>query len=297
LRDLQIDLIYDRTYRATLDAAGATWLRPTPRLSCCVVDPGPELKQHAGWCSFPIWLLARWAYRRASLVLANSDSLRLRVIRYFRLKPDHVVVQYNLVDFVDLDSRAAPLDDVTVDNRFLIVAAGRLHPQKGYLHLLNAMHELVVKRHWPMRLVVLGTGPQLATLLQHVESLQLQQAVEFRGFVENPLPWIKRAKLFVLSSLYEGLPNALLEAVACGTPAVATDCPSGPADILDEGRWGALVPPSDPLALAEAIQSAFLNYSDWQVRAAVARQTIRLRYDASRQMSQFQDLLLQTAAK
>ena len=102
----------------------------------------------------------------------------------------------------------------------------------------------------------------------------------FAGFVANPLPWYRRAHLFVLSSLYEGLPNSLLEAAACGTPVVSTECPSGPAEILEGGRLGTLVPPADSPALVNAIEDAMDHYPEWQHRAMMARDSVRRRYDA-----------------
>lgn len=291
LRRERIDVVYDRTYRATLDAAAATWLRPTPRVSCCVVDPQPELELHAGGRSSLVWRIARWAYRRADLVLANSEGLRQRVIDYFDLSPEQVVSCRNLIDLDQLDRRASePWPDLR-DEPFLVVAAGRLHPQKGYLYLLEAIDDLVHRRNRQLRLVVLGTGEQESELLAFVRSHALDEHVHFAGFVPNPLPWFRRARLFVLPSLYEGLPNSLLEAVACGTPALATDCPSGPREILDDGQLGRLVPSANSAALADAIEDAMDDYPEWRQRAMMARDSVRERYDANTGIRELEQLL------
>jgi glycosyltransferase involved in cell wall biosynthesis len=296
LRRERIDVIYDRTYRATLDAAGATWFRPTPRLSCCVVDPQPELELHAKGRSKLVWKIARSAYRRASLVLANSAGLRERVTEYFRLPPDHVVISRNLLDLDRLDRLAnEPLPAEVASEPFLLVAAGRLHAQKGYRYLLEAIDELVNRRQRQLRLVVLGTGELRSDLEEFVRDHGLQQHVTFAGFVANPLPWFRQADLFVLPSLFEGLPNSLLEAVACGTPALATDCPSGPIEILDEGRLGGLVAPADAGALADTIQAAMDCYPEWQQRAVVARESVRQRYDASTGIRDLESLIERVA--
>ncbi len=296
LRRERIDVIYDRTYRATLDAAGATWFRPTPRLSCCVIDPQPELEMHARRGRGLIWKIARSAYRRASLVLANSVGLRGRVIDYFRLPPDHVVTCRNLLDLDRLDRLAnEPLPMNLLSEPFLLVAAGRLHAQKGYHYLLEAIDELVNRRQRQLRLVVLGTGELQSQLEEFVRDHGLQQHVTFAGFVANPLPWFRQANLFVLPSLFEGLPNSLLEAVACGTPALATDCPSGPSEILDEGRLGGLVAPADAGALADTIQAAMDCYPEWQQRAVLARESVRQRYDASTGMRELETLIERVA--
>jgi glycosyltransferase involved in cell wall biosynthesis len=105
----------------------------------------------------------------------------------------------------------------------------------------------------PARLIVLGDGKERAKLEALVRELDLAADVALPGFVINPLPYMKRAAVLVLSSVYEGLPGVLIEAMACGCPVVSTDCPSGPAEILDRGAYGKLVPMGDDTALAEAI--------------------------------------------
>ncbi len=291
LRRERIDVVYDRTYRATLDAAGATWLRPTPRISCCVADPQAELELHARGRSEFVWRMARSAYRRANRVVANSEGLRQRVIEYFQLSPERVVTCRNLIDLDRLDHLAAEAAPAVSKEPFLIIAAGRLHVLKGYIYLMEAVDELVHRRGRQLRLVVLGSGELDAELREFVRSHQLEAQVTFVGFVANPLPWFRRADLFVLPSLYEGLPNSLLEAVACGTPALAADCPSGPSEILDGGRLGALVPPADSNALADAIQAAMDHYPEWQQRAKLARDSVRQRYDARIGIREVEEML------
>jgi glycosyltransferase involved in cell wall biosynthesis len=99
----------------------------------------------------------------------------------------------------------------------------------------------------------------------------LAERVLLPGFVENPYAWLNRARLFVLSSRWEALPTVLIEALACGVPVVATDCPSGPAEILENGRWGTLVPLEDEQALAAAMEKELgmqIDSSPLQQRAA-----------------------------
>lgn len=295
LRREQIDLVYDRTYHATLDAAGATWFRPTPRIACCVVDPKPELELHAQGRSKFVWWIARAAYRRASLVLANSSDLRQRVIDYFQLAPDRVVVCRNLIDLERLDQEIDEPFTGPSDTPFLLVAAGRLHPQKGYRYLLDAIHELVNRRDRRLKLMLFGAGEQETDLRAFVMEHRLETHIIFGGFTTKLHSWFRRAQLFVLPSLYEGLPNSLLEAVACGTPALATDCPSGPREILEDGRLGQLVPPADSSALADAIEAAMDHYPEWQQRAMMARDSVRQRYDAKSGIREFERLVKKVA--
>lgn len=296
LRREQIDVMYDRTYHATLDAAGATWFRPTPRLACCVVDPQPELELHARGRRSVIWRIARSAYRRANLVLANSSDLRQRVIDYFRLPSEKVVTCRNLLDLERLDRQVSEPLAETDKETFLLVAAGRLHPQKGYRYLLDAIDELVNRRgRQQLKLMLFGTGELEAELRRFVTEHHLECHVTFGGFTANLHSWFRRAQLFVLPSLYEGLPNSLLEAVACGIPALAADCRSGPREILEEGRLGELVPPADAAALVDAIQAAMDHYPEWQQRAMMARESVRQRYDARTGIREFERLVEQVA--
>ena len=99
--------------------------------------------------------------------------------------------------------------------------------------------------------------------------LGLEADVELAGFVPNPFPYIRHARVFALSSRFEGLPTVLIEAMALGTRVVATDCPSGPAEILENGRWGRLVPVDDVPALAAALEDAITS-PEWPVAGAEA---------------------------
>jgi glycosyltransferase involved in cell wall biosynthesis len=124
----------------------------------------------------------------------------------------------------------------------------------------------------PARLVILGEGTHRHELESLARSLGVTQDVALPGFVENPYPWMSRAAVFVLSSLWEGLPGALIEAMACGCPLVSTDCPSGPAEILEHGELGPLVPVGDDQAMANAILSVLENPPDREKLRARARQ-------------------------
>ena len=118
--------------------------------------------------------------------------------------------------------------------------------------------------HWPCiaagaeeaRLLILGSGPLDEALRAQAAALELDKSVCFVGFQANPLPWLRRADAFVLSSRSEGFGNVLVEAMACGTPVISTDCDHGPREILQDGRYGVLVPPRDPQALANAFDTA-----------------------------------------
>lgn len=133
----------------------------------------------------------------------------------------------------------------------VLLGVGSLTRQKDFPTLLRCFAELVDRRD--TRLVVLGEGPKRDDLRRLGSELGVSDAVDMPGFVDNPFAYMRRADAFVLSSAWEGFGNVLVEAMACGTPVVSTDCPSGPSEILDGGEYGPLVPVGDPHALAEAV--------------------------------------------
>jgi glycosyltransferase involved in cell wall biosynthesis len=129
---------------------------------------------------------------------------------------------------------------------------GRLAPQKGFDLLIRAFASIAGQfKDW--RVVILGDGPDRYQLAGLARSLWVERQVTFAGYQSDPLAWLRHASLFVLSSRYEGFPNALLEAMQCGLPVIAFDCASGPSEIVRHGTDGLLVPPEDVPALAEAM--------------------------------------------
>lgn len=138
-------------------------------------------------------------------------------------------------------------DDIPV-----ILSAGRLARQKDHGTLLRAFAEVVRSR--PARLVILGQGPERDKLQELAGRLGLAECFDLPGFDVNPFAYMARASVFVLSSRYEGFGNVIVQAMACGTPVVSTDCPSGPSEMLEEGRWGRLVTVGDWRAMARGIE-------------------------------------------
>lgn len=135
----------------------------------------------------------------------------------------------------------------------IILAAGRLDPAKDYATLMRAF--ALVAQQRDVRLVVLGEGAERRNLVELTHELGVAHRVDFPGFHANPFAFMAKARLFVLSSKQEGMPNVLIQAMACGTPVVSTDCPSGPREVLEDGHWGPLVPVGDAEALADAMST------------------------------------------
>jgi glycosyltransferase involved in cell wall biosynthesis len=198
--------------------------------------------------------LMRWAYRRAAGVIAISggvaDDLSIQLV----IPRDNIKVVYNPLDV----ERAQVLSRLEPTRIFsdgkeqkLILGIGRLVEQKGFIHLIRAFAQ--VRSGSSVKLCILGEGPLRESLQAEVERLGLINEIVLPGFVDNPFTVMRQANLFVLSSAWEGFGNVLVEAMACGTPVVSTACPSGPDEILENGRWGRLVPVGDVDALAAAM--------------------------------------------
>jgi glycosyltransferase involved in cell wall biosynthesis len=133
----------------------------------------------------------------------------------------------------------------------VIMTAGRLAEAKNHRLLLAAFGRLLKEE--PARLMIIGEGELRSELEAEAASLGIADKVSFTGHIDNPYPFMKEADLFVLSSSWEGFGNVLVEAMATATPVIATDCPHGPREILEDGKWGRLVPVGDADALAEAM--------------------------------------------
>lgn len=214
------------------------------------------------------WLM-RYTYPHADALVAISKGLAGELSAGISFPQNSIIVIHNPVPVERIRRLAAePLPDD--DERYmpLILGAGRLKPQKDFPTLIRAFALLRAQR--PCRLVILGEGSLRAELTELVAELDLTGDVSFPGFAANPYTWMKRADLFVLSSAWEGFGNVLAEAMACGTRVVSTDCSSGPAEILEDGKWGRLVPVSDAAAMAAAMAATLddKNPPDVMHRAA-----------------------------
>ena len=210
-------------------------------------------------------------YPRLTRLIAVSDGVNADLRKLARLPRSQVVTIRNPV--VDDSLRALaeePVEHpwVKSNDTSIIVSVGRLSHSKDYETLLRAISLLDNRA---ARLVILGEGGDRPKLEQLISDLCLEGRVLLPGFVYNPFSWMRAAKVFALSSVIEGSGNVLVEAMALGTPVVSTDCPSGPAEILDGGRYGHLVPMRDPVALAAALDTALSRPVDKDQLMAATR--------------------------
>lgn len=150
-----------------------------------------------------------------------------------------------------------------------IVAVARLHPQKNLGLLIDAVAAL--NKKFPLQLALLGEGALRTTLAEQIARYGLEARIRLVGFQSNPFNYIKAAKMLVLSSDYEGMPNVLVQALALGTPVISTDCPGGSRELLKGGGWGMLTPVGDTQALAAAIEAMLSNPQLVKVEEVVSR--------------------------
>ncbi|TFG92413.1 MAG: glycosyltransferase, partial [Myxococcales bacterium] len=225
---------------------------------------GPEVRKWR-W-RYAAKLVAR-TYPLADAIVAVSDAAADDLAASARVPRRRIATIHNPVDA----GRIAVLRGEPMQHPWfaagmppVVLGAGRLRASKDFQTLLRAFAEL--RRVRPARLVILGEGPERAALAAEARRLDLCEDLWMPGFVDNPFAYMARAGVFVLSSRHEALGNVLVEALACGCPVVATDCPGGVSEILQGGAVGGLVPVGDPAALSAAILAALDRPGDRESR-------------------------------
>ena len=209
------------------------------------------------------WLaILRLIYARARLIISNSHAASHDLCEGFGISPAKLAVIHNSVD-IDRIERLALVDPkhpwTTSSAKPLILSVGSLTPRKDFSTLLRAF--AIVRQSLDCNLIVLGEGTERIRLEALAKEIGVADSVQFLGFDANPFCWMARARVMASSTLAEGCPNVIQQALACGTPIVATDCPGGTSEILEGGKWGRLVPVANPQALADAITATLKDKS------------------------------------
>ncbi|NCT41653.1 MAG: glycosyltransferase [Alphaproteobacteria bacterium] len=238
-------------------------------------------------------LLVRMLYRFADEIVAISKGVAQDISMIAKLHPNKVKCIYNPVitsktlaalNENNIESPLAPQSDK------VIIASGRLVPQKDYITLLHAFSKLLQKEN--ATLIILGEGDLRSDLEKLTDELKISNKVSFKGFVDNPLSYMKKADLFVLSSQWEGFGNVLVEALICGLPIVSTDCPAGPSEILEGGKYGTLVEVGNVDALAQAMKDKLHanHHPETQTKRALC-------FSVEKICDQYEELFLNTIGR
>jgi glycosyltransferase involved in cell wall biosynthesis len=236
--------------------------------------------------------LTRQVYRRADCFLVNSHEMARGLGSRLGLDHRRVRVIHNPIDIAQIQ-RLARAPAPGAPDRPYIVTVGRLEHQKGHDLLIKAYADSVAARD--LDLVILGQGSREAELRRQAAQLGVGDRVKFPGFTANPWAWISRARLFVLPSRWEGFPSVLIETMACGVPALVTSCDFGPAEMVQHGKSGWVVPPEDPAAFAGAM-SHLLSHPDLAAAMAAAGQARAARYDVDGMVADYNTLFVEQAA-
>lgn len=277
LRERQPTAIFSTITHANI---AATWATRYVGLNAPVIvrqSNTPISEAKGSWGRLLTGCLIPYVYRLADGVIAVSDGVREELVEMNAKLQEVTSVLPTPVLTPEILAQA----DERIQHPWfaepdvpVIVSAGRLKRHKGMVELVRAFARL--RRERRARLMILGEGGYRPQIEAEIRSLEIQRDVELAGFFNNPFPYMKQASLFVLASHYEGLPNVLIQALAFGTPVVATDCKSGPAEILEQGKWGRLVPVGDEDALVDAMRDSL-----HLPRQAAAQQSAWERYGAA----------------
>ena len=202
----------------------------------------------------------RWLFPYVDLIITVSEGVIEDTIKVAGYPRERLVALPNPIVTPDVYRKGdEPVDHPWLNDPSIrvIMGAGRLTREKDFVTLIKAFKQ--VRQNIDCKLVIIGEGPKRKDLEQLVEELDLKEQVSMPGYAANPYAWMKKAKLFVLSSEWEGSGNVLIEAMAMGVPAVSTDCPYGPSETLANGKYGKLVPVGDPASLATAMLETLSN--------------------------------------
>lgn len=210
-------------------------------------------KDISGWKVKLAEMEAHFLYPKANSVIVSCNGLRNHFINEWQLPEKLLTTVYNPINLREIRSRSKISLKLPINTGkdYVLIGVGRLTEQKGYYKMLKVIKE--VRNHLPVKLFILGEGPEKTSIQKEIKDLELEHCVYLAGFVSNPWAWMKRADLYLSTSIYEGFHLTIAEAMACGTPPIVMDCDYGPREIIEEDTNGFLIPPGDVGAMAGAV--------------------------------------------
>lgn len=297
LRSERPDILLSTSSGGNLVAALAHAMVPDPNRSLVLSERNTfsavRRERRSRW--LPVVAVTRRLYRRADRIIAVSEGVAKDLVESLDLPEGLVTAIHNPVVDEDLYELAEePIDHPWLEGEQpVLLSVGRLVPQKDYAVLLRAFSRIRKKR--PIRLIVLGEGTERRRLERDAQRLGIRADVDFPGFVKNPFPFMRKCTVYVMSSRFEGLPGALIQAMACGAPVISTDCPSGPSEIVDSGSNGFLVPVGDDQKMAATIESLLDNPALRRSFSEAGRRAVA-EFEVSPMIRHYEETLLSSIA-
>ena len=303
LRREQIDAVYDRLFHMTLITGPATELTHTPRVSTIVSPPQFDLvRSEKRWITMKKRALHH-AYSTAKAILAVGEGTAENASEFYNIPLADFQVMLSPIDIerIDSESQKAWTGPVLRPNRKHIISIGRLSDEKGHRYLLQAYAKYLVAAKMDLvpaaDLHLVGDGVLRKELQSLAASLDVADSVFFHGQVHSPFALLKQCDLLCLPSLYEGMPNALLEAMACKVPVLATNTIQGAGELLRTHSIGTLVSKANSDELATAIQDRFQRPAPWLEKVASARAYVETHHCLQAWIDKMSQLLLRIANK
>lgn len=240
--------------------------------------------QQSLWHKYIIDSMVKFFYAGVDKVIAQSIGMKNDLIKCYRIKERKITVIYNPLNNL-IGSFADKFDFDNIKKQDYLLCVGRLEPQKGFSYAIKAFAR-IADQYPQLRLKIVGQGSQKKELEQLANDFGINERVDFEGYQQDMVSYYLYAKATVLTSLFEGFPNVLVESISLGTPVVAFDCPSGPSEIVQNGINGYLVHYEDDDHLVCCLQNALAH--DWNILNI--RNTSK-RYDTESIVSNYESVL------
>lgn len=238
-----------------------------------------------------LWnFMVKFFCQHSDCIVVASDGLKEECISKYKAKRNKIVTVNNSIDVQSIERLSMEsVNRKDSPDNFVISTAGRVAAEKNMEVLIKAF--AMLRKDLKAKLWIIGDGPEMPYLESLAASLNVVNDVDFLGFQDNPYKFIRRSDVFVHTSLFEGFGNIILEAMACGVPVIATDCPFGPREIISNMNNGILVPVSDEMALMEAIKTVL---EDEDMRRSFVEEAYKriLDFPTERMVSQYEDIFL-----
>jgi len=279
IKEIKPDKVFSVLWSVNLIAAAAAMLAGVPAVLNEATTPSESVRRY----SFPSLRsrLIRFFYARAERVIAVSDYAKNDLVLGFGIPAERITTVHNGIKAEAAESAAQEYDPGPAG---YILACGGLNWWKNYSLLIRALAGIS-----GARLVILGEGPLKEQL--RGEAAAAGVVLELPGHEKNPYPYFKKAAALVLTSKYEGFPNVLLEAMACGTPVISVDCPGGIREIVEDGASGLLTPQDDAAALGAAVSKLLGDHGLAASLAVNARARLAEKFSFERMLAGYENIL------